>query len=244
MDWGLVSYSGALEKQKELQTALVEQKLIKRRLEIDSSENSYPSSVDLQSNLTASSYLIFCEHPPVFTLGNRASPKNLLITKDELEKRNIEVFPIKRGGDITFHGPGQLVVYPILDLELFFTDIHKYLRYLEEAVIQTLALFGIEGGRIEGLSGVWIQPDNPKKARKICAVGIHCSRWVTMHGLALNVNTDLDYFSDIIPCGIKDKEVTSMAKELSELVEFEKVKWVLKEKIAQQFGMYFLGAGE
>lgn len=163
-------------------------------------------------------YIISCEHLPVYTLGNKAKLANLLLTKQALEAKGIQVVQTRRGGDITFHGPGQLVVYPILDLSQFFTDIHKYLRLLEETVILTLAGLGIKAGRMPGLTGVWVGVKehighvcNP---RKICAIGVRCSRWVTSHGLALNVNTDLNYFNGIIPCGIREFGVTSIETEL------------------------------
>ena len=183
-------------------------------------------------------YLVFCEHPNVYTLGKSGNKNNLLVPLEELTDINATYYPINRGGDITYHGPGQVVVYPIIDLENFFTDIHKYMRTLEEAVIQTLAEFGIEAKRIQGLTGVWVDVD--KDPRKICAFGVKTSRWVTMHGLALNVNTDLKYFDHIIACGIadKDKSVTSMEKELGNPVDIEKVKSILKDKIISLFDMH------
>ena len=149
-------------------------------------------------------------------------------------------YKINRGGDITYHGPGQIVGYPILDLDYFFTDIHKYLRLLEDAIINTLKKYGIESGRIAGLTGVWLDIDDMSKARKICALGVRCSRWVTMHGFAFNVNTDLNYFNNIIPCGIDDKDVTSMERELGRKLDFEEVKSVLKNEIAILFDMNFI----
>jgi len=182
-------------------------------------------------------YLVLCEHPNVYTLGKTGNEKNLLLPLDQLTDINATYYPINRGGDITYHGPGQLVVYPIIDLENFFTDIHKYMRTLEEAVIQTLAEFGIIGGRIPGLTGVWVDID--RSPRKICAFGVKTSRWVTMHGLALNVNTDMNYFNNIIACGIadKDKGVTSMEKELGRPVEMSRVKTFMKDKIVELFEM-------
>lgn len=173
--------------------------------------------------------LIFVEHPPVYTLGKSGHLENLLMSEKQLRDIGASFYKINRGGDITFHGPGQLVGYPILDLENFFTDIHKYLRYIEEAVICTLSDFGIPSGRCQGETGVWIDPGKPS-ARKICAIGVRASRWVTMHGFALNITTDLGYFDHIVPCGIYDKGVTSMAKELgkveNETLLFEDVKGV------------------
>lgn len=185
-------------------------------------------------------YLIFCEHPHVFTLGKRGDENNLLVSKDDLPGLGAAFYHINRGGDITYHGPGQLVGYPVIDLENFFTDIHRYMRLLEESVIQSLAEFGIKGGRIAGLTGVWIDAEDEKKARKICALGVKTSRWVTMHGFAFNVNADLKYFDYIIPCGIHDKAVTSMEKELGRKQDLQKVKTVLKNKIAEQFEMDYV----
>lgn len=180
--------------------------------------------------------LIFVEHPHVFTLGKSGDEKNLLVSESALEKIDAQFFPINRGGDITYHGPGQLVGYPIIDLENYFTDIHKYLRFLEEAIIMMLKNFGIEAGRIEGLTGVWLDADKPHKARKIAAMGVKCSRWITMHGFALNVNPDLKYFGHIVPCGITDKAVTSMEAELGEKVNMAVVKMMLRENLSELFG--------
>lgn len=180
-------------------------------------------------------HLLFVEHPPVYTLGKTGHEEYVLISEEERIAKGIEYYHINRGGDITFHGPGQLVGYPILDLELFFTDIGRYLRNLEEVIIKTIGEFGIKGGRSKGETGVWIDADIKGRERKICAMGVRCSRWITMHGWALNVNTDLSYFNYIIPCGIKDKAVTSMQKELGSEVDFEEVKKVLREKFAEIF---------
>lgn len=159
-------------------------------------------------------HFLLCQHPPVFTLGKSGKENHLLASAEMLKKKGIEFFRINRGGDITFHGPEQWVGYPILDLDFFYHDIHRYMRSLEEVIIQTLADFNLKAGRIEGQTGVWIDENHPYKAKKICAFGVRCSRWVTMHGFALNVNTDLNYFHMIVPCGIQDKQVTSMEKEL------------------------------
>ncbi|MEY2812375.1 MAG: hypothetical protein RI991_1370 [Bacteroidota bacterium] len=180
-------------------------------------------------------HLLFCEHPPVYTLGKSGDEAHVLISKEELAKRNIGYYPTNRGGDITFHGPGQVVGYPILDLEKYYTDIGRYLRSLEEVIIRVLALYGLKGDRSPGETGVWLDPDNKMKARKICAMGVRCSRWVTMHGFALNVNTNLDYFTMIVPCGIPDKQVTSLEKELGHTLEMETVKQQIKEKFAEVF---------
>ena len=186
-------------------------------------------------NEPTTNYLLFCEHPHVYTLGKSGDKSHLLIDEQKLKDRNAKYYKIDRGGDITYHGPGQLVVYPILDLDHFFTDIHKYLRYLEEAVIETLSEFGIKTGRIDGLTGVWTLPQNKKPAKKICAMGVRCSRWVTMHGLALNINPDLSYFNNIVPCGISDKAVTSMKAELVQEVSMLKVKEILLKKLTGLF---------
>lgn len=185
-------------------------------------------------------YLIFCEHPHVFTLGKSGDEKNLIITREQLGDIQATYHHINRGGDITYHGPGQIVGYPILDLENFFTDIHRYMRLLEESVIQTLAEFQIDAGRIAGLTGVWIDVENERKARKICALGVKTSRWVTMHGFAFNINPDLRYFGYIVPCGIQDKAVTSLEKELGHPVTISAVEEILKEKIGRQFEMEWI----
>lgn len=168
-------------------------------------------------------HFLLCEHPPVFTLGKSGKENHLLASYELLKEKGIEFFRINRGGDITFHGPGQWVGYPILDLDYFYHDIHRYMRSLEEVIIQTLADFNIAAGRIAGQTGVWIEENHLHKARKICAFGVRCSRWVTMHGFALNVNTDLNYFSMIVPCGIQDKPVTSIEKELGYKLNMQEV---------------------
>ena len=186
-------------------------------------------------------YLIFCEHPHVYTLGKSGALENLLLDEQGLKEHSAQFYKINRGGDITYHGPGQLVAYPILDLENFFTDIHLYLRNLEEAIILTLADFGLKAGRIDGLTGVWIDfEEGAQDPRKICAMGVKSSRWVTMHGLALNVNTDLRYFGHIVPCGIDDKAVTSMNKELGRTVDMPEVQEKLTGHIAEVFQMEIL----
>ncbi|MFN5423414.1 MAG: lipoyl(octanoyl) transferase LipB [bacterium] len=180
-------------------------------------------------------HLLFCEHPAVYTLGKSGKQEHVLISKEELQSRNIAYYATNRGGDITFHGPGQVVGYPIIDLERFFTDIGKYLRYLEEVIILTLSHYGIQGSRSQGETGVWIDPEIKIKARKICAMGVRCSRWVTMHGFALNVNTDLAYFNSIVPCGIPDKQVTSLQKELGREVDMNEVKALLLSNFEKVF---------
>jgi len=182
-------------------------------------------------------YMLFVEHPHVYTLGKSGDERNLRINEGDLAALQATFYHINRGGDITYHGPGQLVGYPILDLENFFTDIHKYMRNLEEAIISTLDEYGIRAGRIKGLTGVWVDPESPTQARKICAMGVKMSRWVTMHGFGLNVNTDLSFFQNIIPCGIPDKPVTSMEKELGHKVELGEVKGRLRERLISIFEM-------
>ena len=222
-DLGLIDYKLCWDYQEKLFNEIVQQKLDQR---------------DLTSDLKpqTSNYILFCEHPHVYTLGRNGDEKNLLIHEGELRKAEASFYKNNRGGDITYHGPGQIVGYPILNLDLFFTDIHKYLRYLEEAVIRTLSDFNIHAGRINGLTGVWVSAEGTSP-RKICSFGVRCSRWVTMHGFAFNVNTDLNYFSNIIPCGIADKEVTSMQKELGRKISIGEVKSILKKNIAELFGM-------
>ena len=203
-NWGLIDYKEAWDKQEETLAATVKLKTTLR-------ENP-------DDTIATPNYLIFCQHPHVYTLGKSGHIENLLLDDVGLKEQHASYYPINRGGDITYHGPGQLVCYPILDLDNFFTDIHLYLRTLEDAVILTLADYGLKGDRDSGFTGVWFDADNAK-ARKICAMGVRCSRWVTMHGLALNVNTDLNYFNNIVPCGIDDKAVTTLQKELCREVD-------------------------
>ncbi len=220
-DWGLVDYQEAWDRQGQLFDNAIALKIANR---------TNGTQIETPNNL------IFCEHPHVYTLGKSGHPENLLLNEQGLTDKQATYYKINRGGDITYHGPGQLVGYPILDLDNFFTDIHLYLRTLEEAVILTLADYGIGAGRYPGYTGVWIDGDN-QKARKICALGVRCSRWVTMHGFALNVNTNLDYFKNIVPCGIDDKAVTSLQRELGFALQMEEVKEKLKHHIAALFGM-------
>jgi lipoyl(octanoyl) transferase len=224
IDLGLIDYQKAWDYQTDL---------FNQVLSIKAENRSLPNN---QQKLT-NNYLIFCEHPHVFTLGKSGDEDNLLIKKEELHTIEATYYHINRGGDITYHGPGQIVVYPILDLENFFTDIHQYMRLLEEAVIQTLKEFNVEAKRIKGLTGVWIDDGDVHKSRKICALGVKMSRWVSLHGLAFNVNVDLSYFNHIVPCGIDDKEVTSLEKELGDSQDMNAVKLVLKNKIVSLFGM-------
>ena len=192
------------------------------------------------TNLKTPNYFLFVEHPHVYTLGKSGNLSNLLIDENQLKNKNASFYKINRGGDITYHGPGQIVGYPILDLENFFTDIHKYLRFLEQTVIQTLDNFGIKGERNDGKTGVWIDIDTPFP-KKICAMGVRASRWVTMHGFALNVNVDLDYFNNIIPCGLTDNIVTSINKELNQSeTDITEIKNVLKSCFSETFNSEFI----
>jgi lipoyl(octanoyl) transferase len=230
LDLGTMDYQEAWDKQEQLLQANVVAKSSLRNIEIleNSSEKNDFFSGD---EITTTNYLLFVEHPPVYTLGKSGHLENLLITEEQRMVKGIQFFKINRGGDITFHGPGQIVGYPILDLEKFYTDIGKYLRNIEEVIILTLREYGIQGQRSTGETGVWIDADVPGKERKICAIGVRCSRWITMHGFAFNVNTDLDYFNHIIPCGIRNKKVTSLQNELGIEVSLEEV----KEKIRKNF---------
>jgi lipoyl(octanoyl) transferase len=221
VDWGLIDYQEAWGSQELILNETVAIKTSNRTL---GTEKETPN------------FLIFCEHPHVYTLGKSGHPENLLLDEEGLKEKGATYHKINRGGDITYHGPGQLVGYPILDLDNFFTDIHLYLRTLEEAVILTLQDYGIPAGRYAGFTGVWLDADN-EKARKICAMGVRCSRWVTMHGFAFNVNSNLDYFKNIIPCGIDDKDVTSMERELGHELNLPEVKAVLRKHIADLFNM-------
>ena len=218
-DLGLLDYQKAVEYQTKIFNKIIDQKLKNR--------NSVNKEI-------TQNHLIFVEHPNVYTLGKSGDINNLLLSKEDLEKKEIQFFNTNRGGDITCHGPGQIVCYPILDLDNFFSDIHKYLRYLEEVVIQTLNEFGIKSERSPDETGVWIEPKQIS-ARKICAMGVKASRWVTMHGFALNVDNDLSYFENIIPCGISNKSVTSITNEIANQVD----KYDVKEKIIKNFENIF-----
>ena len=220
-DLGLIDYKECWDFQEELFAEI---------LAVKSSNRKENKTVETNN------HLIFCEHPHVYTLGKSGDEKNLLVNEDYLKSRGAAFHKINRGGDITYHGPGQLVGYPILDLDNFFTDIHKYLRFLEEAVILTLKEYGLEAERSPGETGVWIDVGTPK-ARKICALGVKSSRWVTMHGFAFNINSDLSYFGNIIPCGIVDKKVTSLQQELSREMDFEEVRNKVKAHLVGLFEM-------
>ncbi len=220
-DLGLIDFKEAWDYQEQLLNEIVDQKLLNRN--------------SANFKLQTSNYLLFCEHPHVYTLGKSGTEDHLLLDEKQLDDNNATFYKINRGGDITYHGPGQVVGYPILNLDYFFNDIHKYLRLLEEVIIRTLAEYNIPGERIDKLTGVWLDANDPERARKICAFGVRCSRWVTMHGFAFNINTDLNYFSNIIPCGITDKKVTSLKQELGkEIVPVE-----VKEKLKKHFSDLF-----
>ncbi len=224
---GQKPYLEAWEFQKAIFWNTVEQKMTNRKL-------------PAEEQIPTKNHLIFCSHSHVYTIGKSGDKRNLLLNPDGLRKHNAEFFETNRGGDITYHGPGQIVGYPIFDLDHFFTDIDRYLRSLEEAVIRTLADYRIRAGRIKGLTGVWLDEEEPYKARKICALGVRSSRWVTMHGFAFNVNTDLSYFGHIIPCGIDDKAVTSLQKEVGREMDIAEVEDKLKKHLAAIFEFEFV----
>jgi lipoyl(octanoyl) transferase len=229
-DLGIIEYKAAWDYQETLLNDNVQ---IKSAIRNAAASHASP--------LTTINYFLLCEHPAVYTLGKSGKKENVLMNDDELAANEIAFFNTNRGGDITFHGPQQIVGYPILDLEKYYTDIGKYLRNLEEMVILTLAEYGIKGGRSKGETGVWIDTEIPGKERKICAIGVRCSRWITMHGFALNVNTDLGYFNHIIPCGIQNKQVTSMKKELGYTVNYSEVKEKIKKKFEKIFESEMIG---
>jgi lipoyl(octanoyl) transferase len=225
---GNMPYQQAWDYQEELMQYNLAIKQAQRTAEINKEDYKGEDTV---------SHLLFVEHPHVYSLGKSGSMENLLLNETELAEKNITFTKTNRGGDITYHGPGQIVAYPILDLEKIKADIVWYMRTLEEVVIKTITEFGIEAGRSDGETGVWLDIDNAERARKICAMGVRTSRWITMHGLALNVNTDLQYFNYIIPCGIKDKGVTSMEKELGKFVNIQEVETVMQKYFALEFGL-------
>ena len=222
-DLGIIDYKEAWDYQEKLFKGIIDIKMENRKS--PDQEKATPN------------YLLFCEHPHVYTLGKHGSEENLLANMLELSNKQATYYKINRGGDITYHGPGQIVGYPILDLDNFSPDIHQYVYNLEEAIIKTIEEYGLKGERLEGASGVWLDPAVPARARKICAIGIRSSRWVTMHGLAFNVNTDLSYFDLINPCGFTDKKATSMEKELGKPFDMEEVKAKVKHHLAEIFGM-------
>ncbi len=224
---GLIDYQQAWDLQEKLFADVVTVKIANR-------------GISPESQTPTPNHLLFCEHPHVYTLGKSGKLDNLLLNEEGLSEVQANFYKINRGGDITYHGPGQLVGYPILDLDNFFTDIHRYMRTLEEAIIRTLDDYGLDAGRIEGLTGVWLDHELLQNPRKICALGVKASRWVTMHGFALNVNTDLSYFDHIVPCGIDDKAVTSMQGELGRVVDMKEVEEKLKKQLAELFGLEFI----
>ena len=230
-DLGIIEYKPAWDYQELLLNENVQIKSAIRNAAI-----SHDSRLTTHhSSLTTQNYFLLCEHPPVYTLGKSGKKEHVLMTDDELAKNDIAFFNTNRGGDITFHGLQQIVGYPILDLEKYYTDIGKYLRNLEEVIILTIAEYGIKGGRSKGETGVWIDEDIRGRERKICAIGVRCSRWITMHGFALNVNTDLSYFNNIVPCGIQNKQVTSVEKELGYKVNYAEIKEKLKRNFEKVF---------
>ena len=221
-DLGLIDYKQCWDYQTKLFEASVQLKIKNRK---------FP-----ENRVSTKNHLIFCEHPHVYTLGKSGDLKNLLIDGPKRKEKNISFYKINRGGDITYHGPGQLVVYPILDLDYFFSDIHKYLRLLEESVILTLADYGVTGQRLDGFTGVWVDAEK-ETPRKICAIGVKCSRWVTMHGIGFNINSNLDYFKHIVPCGIEDKSVTSLQKEINQKIDMKELKLRFKKNFKILFGI-------
>jgi lipoyl(octanoyl) transferase len=224
-DLGMMEYQAVWDYQE----ALLKENVRRKSLAYNTGANADTNELMTQH------HLLFVEHPPVYTLGKSGHKENVLLDDDGLKEKEIQFFHTNRGGDITYHGPGQIVGYPILDLERFYTDIGKYLRNLEEMIILTMAEYGIKGERSKGETGVWIEPGIPGRERKICAIGVRCSRWITMHGFAFNVNTDLSYFNHIIPCGIVNKQVASLEGELGYKVNMQEV----KEKVKSNFEIIF-----
>lgn len=233
-DLGMVAYNVAWGYQETLMKANLEAK----------AKWYNATGQDKEEGADTVHHLLFCEHPHVYTIGKSGQMANLLVNNEKLKEMNVTFSQTNRGGDITYHGPGQVVGYPILDLERFFTDLGKYMRGLEEVIIRTLAQYGIVGGRLAGATGVWLDAEDKSKARKICAMGVRCSRWVTMHGFALNVNTDLSYFNYIVPCGITDKSVTSIKKELGRAVDEQEIKDKLVIEFGNVFGAEIISASE
>lgn len=231
----------------DYQEQLLQQNVAAKTLALQLAQNKLPLNEDHQQGIPTSgslsnqnsitNFLLFVEHSPVYTLGKSGKASNILISDEERQQKNIDFFKINRGGDITFHGAGQLVGYPILDLEMFKTDLGWYLRNLEEVIILTIKEYGLTGMRSPGETGVWLDADIPGKERKICAMGIRCSRWITMHGFAFNINTDLNYFNYIVPCGIVNKQVTSLQKEIGKAVEMDEVKQIVKKNFEQVFNV-------
>ena len=231
-DLGRKDYKPCWDLQEEIFQGMVKAKIARRNAGLSTTELGPEGDPDLA---LPESQMLWVEHPHVLTLGKSGAAANVVAPPERLKELGVQYYPINRGGDITYHGPGQLVGYPILDLDQFFTDIHKYLRFLEEAVIRTCAEYSVKAGRIEGLTGVWVDPESGAASRKVCAFGVKCSRWVTMHGLALNVNTDLDFFNLIVPCGISDRGVTSLARETGAPVDVEEVKGHMTRHLSALF---------
>lgn len=231
-DLGLQDYKTAWDYQENLLQGNVKIKSAVGNLQLSAETDNFEIQ---QAQIATTNYLLFTEHPAVFTLGKSGEINNLLIDDEKLKQKGIEFYKTNRGGDITFHGPQQVVGYPILDLEKFTTDIGKYLRNIEEVIILTLVEYGIKGERSQGETGVWIDTTIKGKERKICAIGVRCSRWITMHGFAFNVNTDLSYFDYIVPCGIENKQVTSLEKELGKKIDMAEVKEKLKKNFEKVF---------
>ena len=240
-DLGRISYHQAWDYQFQILKQVIDKKLSIKNLETLAPDDFKDTLISEQK-----SFLIFCEHNHVYTLGKSGSVDHLLLNEKQLAEQGIEFFKINRGGDITYHGEGQITGYPIFDMECFFTDVHRYVRALEEVIIRTIAEYGLAGYRIKEYTGVWVEGNTPsvsgEKKRKICAIGVHLSRWVTMHGFAFNVNTDLNYYNNIIPCGIEDedKTVTSLAIELGKEIDVNEVKEKLKRHFADIFGFEFV----
>jgi lipoyl(octanoyl) transferase len=229
-DLGNIEYGAAWDLQEQL---------MKYNLDIKAAWYNRSDTEKSREEERTKHHLLFCEHPHVYTLGKSGHMENLLVNDSRLKELDVSFYKTNRGGDITYHGPGQVVGYPILDLERFFTDLGKYMRFLEEVIIRTIAFYGLKGDRLPGSTGVWLDPGT-SNARKICAMGVKCSRWVTIHGWALNVNTDLKYFDYIVPCGISDKKVTSLCKELGREVDMEEVKDCLRHEFGIVFGAEIL----
>lgn len=239
-DLGRISYHKAWDYQFDLLKQVIDKKLIIKNLHSNALTELNVALLSAQR-----SHLLFCEHNHVYTLGKSGSIEHLLLNETQLEAQGIEFFKINRGGDITYHGEGQITGYPIFDMECFFTDVHRYVRSLEEVIIRTIAEYGLKGYRIKEYTGVWVEGEHPSvnsdKKRKICAIGVHLSRWVTMHGFAFNVNTDLNYYNHIVPCGIDDadKTVTSLAFELGKEIDVTEVKEKLKRHFSEVFEFEF-----
>ncbi len=246
-DFGIIDYKLAWEEQERLFQINVGIKSLIRQQEMAAIAPvketgvivNFIDNISQEEPAKTVHYLLFCEHLPVLTLGKSGHIENILISEAEMAKRNIQFYKTNRGGDITFHGPQQIVGYPILDLEKFYTDIGRYLRSLEEVIILTMAEYGIKGERSKGETGVWLDAGLPGKERKICAMGVRCSRWITMHGFAFNVNTDLSYFDTIVPCGIQNKRVTSLQNELGFVLDYGEVKNRVKHNFEKVFAVDF-----